>query len=91
MHSGMPVITIKLSDPADLAARGVICPWCMLLTVRECARCREVAKAVKLKKAKTVVVAPNIEQIESEGGLDELLSSILAQVSLPHLCWHAGT
>lgn len=38
---------------------------------------REVAKAVKLRKAKTVVVAPNIEQIESEGGLDDLLGSIL--------------
>ena len=41
--------------------------------------CREVAKAVKLRKAKTVVVAPNIEQIESEGGLDDLLGSILKQ------------
>lgn len=40
---------------------------------------REVAKAVKLRKAKTVVVAPNIEQIESEGGLDDLLGSILKQ------------
>ncbi|DBA81301.1 TPA: Selenocysteine insertion sequence-binding protein 2 [Trebouxia sp. C0005] len=40
---------------------------------------REVAKAVKLHKAKTVVVAPNIEQIESEGGLDDLLGSILKQ------------
>ena len=43
------------------------------------AHCREVAKAVKLRKAKTVVVAPNIEQIESEGGLDDLLGSILKQ------------
>ena len=41
--------------------------------------CREVAKAVKLRKAKTVVVAPNIEQIESEGGLDDLMRSILKQ------------
>ncbi|KAK9814056.1 hypothetical protein WJX72_000039 [[Myrmecia] bisecta] len=40
---------------------------------------REVAKAVRLSKAKTVVVAPNIEQIESEGGLDDLLTSILQQ------------
>ncbi|BDA49260.1 probable selenocysteine insertion sequence-binding protein 2-like at C-terminar half [Coccomyxa sp. Obi] len=40
---------------------------------------REVAKAVRLRKACTVVVAPNIEQIESEGGLDDLLSSILTQ------------
>lgn len=38
---------------------------------------REVAKAVRLRKAKTVVVAPNIEQIESEGGLDDLLTAIL--------------
>lgn len=34
---------------------------------------------MKLRKAKTVVVAPNIEQIESEGGLDDLLGSILRQ------------
>lgn len=34
---------------------------------------------MKLRKAKTVVVAPNIEQIESEGGLDDLLGSILKQ------------
>ena len=40
---------------------------------------REVAKAVRLRKACTVVVAPNIEQIEAEGGLDDLLTSILAQ------------
>ena len=46
---------------------------------RASAHCREVAKAVKLRKAKTVVVAPNIEQIESEGGLDDLLGSILKQ------------
>lgn len=37
------------------------------------------AKAVRLRKACTVVVAPNIEQIEAEGGLDDLLTSILAQ------------
>lgn len=41
--------------------------------------CREVAKAVKLRRAKTIVVAPNIEQIESEGGLDDLLGNILSQ------------
>ncbi len=34
---------------------------------------------MRLRKAATVVVAPNIEQIESEGGLDDLLSSILSQ------------
>jgi ribosomal protein L7Ae-like RNA K-turn-binding protein len=38
-----------------------------------------VAKAVRLRKATTIVVAPNIEQIEAEGGLDDLLSSILTQ------------
>ena len=46
--------------------------------VLNCA-CREVAKAVRLRKVQTVIVAPNIEQIESEGGLDDLLASILAQ------------
>ena len=39
---------------------------------------REVAKAVQLKRAKAVVVAPNIERIESEGGLDDVVSSIIA-------------
>ena len=34
---------------------------------------------MRLRKACTVVVAPNIEQIEAEGGLDDLLTSILAQ------------
>jgi Ribosomal protein L7Ae/L30e/S12e/Gadd45 family len=42
---------------------------------------REVAKAVRLGKARTVVVAPNIEQIEAEGGLDQLLESILEHAS----------
>ena len=53
----------------------------MRLTVAACmrARCREVAKAVRLRKAATIVVAPNIEQIEAEGGLDDLLTSILTQ------------
>ena len=37
------------------------------------------AKAIKLQKAKTVIVTPNIEQIETEGGLDDLLASILVQ------------
>lgn len=39
----------------------------------------QVSKAVKLRKAKTVIVTPNIEQIETEGGLDDLLASILQQ------------
>lgn len=39
----------------------------------------QVAKAIKLQKAKTVIVTPNIEQIETEGGLDDLLASILVQ------------
>ena len=39
----------------------------------------QVSKAVKLKKAKTIIVAPNIEQIESEGGLDDLLTEIIEQ------------
>ena len=32
-----------------------------------------------MRKVQAVVVAPNIEQIESEGGLDDLLASILEQ------------
>jgi selenocysteine insertion sequence-binding protein 2 len=40
---------------------------------------REVAKAIRLGKAKTIVVTPNIEKIEAEGGLDDLLTSILEQ------------
>ena len=44
-----------------------------------CGMRREVAKAVRLRKACTVVVAPNIEHIEAEGGLDDLLTSILMQ------------
>jgi len=39
---------------------------------------REVTKAVQLKRAKAVVVAPNIERIESEGGLDEVINQIIA-------------
>lgn len=46
--------------------------------------CREVAKAVRLRRVQTVIVAPNIEQIESEGGLDDLLGSILAQAEEGH-------
>lgn len=41
--------------------------------------CREVAKGVKLRRVQTVIVAPNIEQIETEGGLDDLLAAILEQ------------
>jgi hypothetical protein len=52
--------------------------WGMPLTMKvRAASPREVAKAVRLRKACTVVVAPNIEQIEAEGGLDDLLTSIL--------------
>ena len=42
---------------------------------------REVAKAVRLRKARAVVVAPNIEQVEMEGGLDHLLAAILSQAA----------
>ena len=49
------------------------------LGFRACGTRREVAKAVRLRKACTVVVAPNIEHIEAEGGLDDLLTSILTQ------------
>eukprot|EP00873_Tetraselmis_striata_P010187 jgi/Tetstr1/430451/TSEL_020261.t1 len=38
---------------------------------------REVNKAVKLKKAHSVVVVPNIESVSSEGGLDDRLSGIM--------------
>ena len=41
--------------------------------------CREVAKAVKSKRARVVIVAPNIEHIQTEGGLDDLLTSVLSQ------------
>ncbi|KAK9818831.1 hypothetical protein WJX74_008862 [Apatococcus lobatus] len=40
---------------------------------------REVAKAVRSKRARVVIVAPNIEHIQTEGGLDDLLTSILSQ------------
>lgn len=40
---------------------------------------REVAKAVQLKHAKAIVVAPNIEQTESEGGLDDVLGKIIEE------------
>ena len=38
---------------------------------------REVRKAVKLKRALSVVVAPNIEQMDAVGGLDDHLQDIL--------------
>lgn len=38
-----------------------------------------------MRKACTVVVAPNIEQIESEGGLDDLLSSILTSAEVHNI------
>ena len=38
---------------------------------------REVAKAIQLKHAKAVVVAPNIEQTQSEGGLDDVLGKMI--------------
>lgn len=39
----------------------------------------QVAKAVYAKKARCVIMAPNIEQVEGEGGLDEQVTSLLAQ------------
>ena len=40
---------------------------------------REVAKAVQLKKARAVVVAPNIEETnDAEGGLDDVVAKITA-------------
>lgn len=39
---------------------------------------REVLKHLKLKKLKAVVIAPNLERIASEGGLDDYLTSILS-------------
>jgi len=38
---------------------------------------REVAKSVDAKTSKAVVIAPNIEQIESEGGLDDKIKGII--------------
>lgn len=32
-----------------------------------------------MRKAKTIVVAPNIEQVDTDGGLEDLLTSILEQ------------
>ncbi len=38
---------------------------------------REVRKAVKLGRAITVMVAPNIEQMDAIGGLDDHLQDII--------------
>lgn len=38
---------------------------------------REVAKAVKSGRARCIVVAPNIEQISAEGGLDDRLRQLM--------------
>ncbi|KAK7095902.1 uncharacterized protein [Littorina saxatilis] len=38
---------------------------------------REVTKHLKLKKIKCVVISPNLEKIQSKGGLDEALNNIL--------------
>lgn len=43
---------------------------------------REVAKAVQLKKAKAVVVAPNIEEVVDEGGLDDVVGNITTAARL---------
>ena len=43
---------------------------------------REVAKGIKLGRVRTVIMAPSIEQIETEGGLDDLLSALLEQAQL---------
>eukprot|EP00850_Spirogloea_muscicola_P017908 SM000158S02040 [mRNA] locus=s158:295160:298943:- [translate_table: standard] len=40
---------------------------------------REVSRAVRTKRAKCIIVAPNIEEITSEGGLDSTVTSILQQ------------
>jgi hypothetical protein len=38
---------------------------------------REVAKAVRTRRARAVVLAPNVEEVEAEGGLDSALEGIL--------------
>ena len=42
---------------------------------------REVAKAVRSRKACSVIMAPNIEQDEDEGRLDGLLAGLLGQAA----------
>ncbi|GFH27669.1 C2H2-type domain-containing protein [Haematococcus lacustris] len=46
---------------------------------------REVRKAVRAKRARAVIIAPNIESVGAEGGLDDALSEIL------QLCEEQGT
>lgn len=43
--------------------------------------CREVAKWVRVGKARAVVVAPNIEPAEGEAGLSSLLEGILSDAA----------
>ncbi|XP_048749684.2 selenocysteine insertion sequence-binding protein 2-like isoform X3 [Ostrea edulis] len=38
---------------------------------------REVTKHLKLKKIKVVIISPNLEKIQSKGGLDDALNNIL--------------
>ncbi|XP_076080464.1 uncharacterized protein LOC143051484 isoform X1 [Mytilus galloprovincialis] len=38
---------------------------------------REVAKHLKLRKIKCVIISPNLEKIQSKGGLDDALNNIL--------------
>ena len=40
---------------------------------------REVAKSVNVKSSKAIIIAPNIEQIESEGGLDDRIAQIITE------------
>jgi ribosomal protein L7Ae-like RNA K-turn-binding protein len=40
---------------------------------------REVAKSVNVQSSKAIIIAPNIEQIESEGGLDDRIAQIIAE------------
>ena len=46
-----------------------------------CSARREVAKAVRSRKACAVIMAPNIEQDEDEGRLDGLLAGLLGQAA----------
>jgi len=39
---------------------------------------REVRKVLRLKKARLVIAAPNIEGVSADGGLDEFLGDILS-------------
>ena len=40
---------------------------------------REVAKSVNVQSSKAIIIAPNIEQIESEGGLDDRIAQIITE------------